>query len=58
MRQDNDPRNIHRRDGRDEQARTVQSIVANTRVWRPANPKLGQTRTVWNNYLQRYVEIR
>lgn len=58
MRYDNDPRNIHRRNGRDEQAAQVADIAAKVRPLRKADPRRGDTRTVWNNYLQRYVEVR
>lgn len=55
---DNDPRNIHRRNGRDEQQAQVADIAARVTSLRKADSKRGATRTVWNDYLQRYVEVR
>lgn len=58
MRSDNDPRNIHRRNGKDEQAAQVSAIAAKVSPLRKADHRRGATRTVWNDYLQRYVEVR
>ena len=55
---DNDPRNIHRRNGKEEQQAQVRDIAAKVTPLRKADPRRGATRTVWNEYLQRYVEVR
>lgn len=55
---DNDPRNIHRRNGKDEQKALVQELAAKVAPLRKADPRRGATRTVWNKCLQRYVEVR
>lgn len=55
----NDPRYRHNRDGRDEQAATVRTILNRM----AANPKkvvanAAKTTVKWNACLQRYVEVR
>jgi hypothetical protein len=44
-------------DARDEQRKLVQEICANMGT-QPRKPKALRTRTVWNECLQRWVEVR